>query len=134
MSKALSPTPSFEGTCDARSPANPGRPARRRRSWCGSEGRVGPVGATRPAPVQLSAGRTGRRRPPVLRRRLARARHRHREGDQPVGSADFIGGFGMTALTANNVVIVPIRSGVGFRLGANVGYLKFTPQSTWNPF
>ena len=50
------------------------------------------------------------------------------------GSAYFIGGFGMTALTANNVVIVPIRSGVGFRLGANVGYLKFTPQSTWNPF
>jgi hypothetical protein len=50
------------------------------------------------------------------------------------GSAYFIGGFGMTALTANNVVVVPIRSGVGFRLGANVGYLKFTPQATWNPF
>jgi hypothetical protein len=50
------------------------------------------------------------------------------------GSAYFIGGFGMTALTANNIVLVPIRSGVGFRLGANVGYLKFTPQATWNPF
>jgi len=50
------------------------------------------------------------------------------------GSAYFIGGFGMTALTANNIVLVPIRSGVGLRLGANVGYLKFTPQSTWNPF
>ena len=50
------------------------------------------------------------------------------------GSAYFVGGFGMTALTANNVVLVPIRSGVGFRLGANVGYLKFTPASTWNPF
>jgi hypothetical protein len=50
------------------------------------------------------------------------------------GSAYFIGGFGMTALTANNVVVVPIRSGVGLRLGANVGYLKFTPQATWNPF
>jgi hypothetical protein len=50
------------------------------------------------------------------------------------GSAYFIGGFGMTALTANNIVVVPIRSGVGFRLGANVGYLKFTPTSTWNPF
>ena len=49
------------------------------------------------------------------------------------GSAYFIGGFGMTALTANNVVVVPIRSGVGFRLGANVGYLKFTPKATWNP-
>jgi hypothetical protein len=50
------------------------------------------------------------------------------------GSAYFIGGFGMTALTANNVVVVPIRSGVGMRLGANVGYLKFTPRATWNPF
>jgi hypothetical protein len=50
------------------------------------------------------------------------------------GSAYLIGGFGMTALTANNVVLVPIRSGVGLRLGANVGYLKFTPTSTWNPF
>ena len=39
----------------------------------------------------------------------------------------------MTALTANHIVLVPIRSGVGFRLGASVGYLKFTPQSTWNP-
>jgi hypothetical protein len=49
------------------------------------------------------------------------------------GSAYFIGGFGMTALTANNIVLVPIRSGVGLRLGANVGYLKFTPKPTWNP-
>ena len=50
------------------------------------------------------------------------------------GSAYFIGGFGMTALTASGVVVVPIRSGVGMRLGANIGYLKFTPQATWNPF
>jgi hypothetical protein len=50
------------------------------------------------------------------------------------GSAYFIGGFGMTALTADNVVLVPIRSGVGFRLGANLGYLKFTDHPTWNPF
>jgi hypothetical protein len=49
------------------------------------------------------------------------------------GSAYFIGGFGMTALTANHIVLVPIRSGVGLRLGANVGYLKFTPKATWNP-
>jgi hypothetical protein len=50
------------------------------------------------------------------------------------GSAYFIGGFGMTALTASNIVVVPIRSGVGLRLGANVGYLKFTPRPTFNPF
>jgi hypothetical protein len=50
------------------------------------------------------------------------------------GSAYFIGGFGMTALTADNIVLVPIRTGVGLRLGANLGYLKFTQRPTWNPF
>jgi len=50
------------------------------------------------------------------------------------GSAYFIGGFGMTALAANDIVLVPIRSGVGLRLGANLGYLKFTERPTWNPF
>jgi hypothetical protein len=50
------------------------------------------------------------------------------------GSAYFVGGLGMTALAFDNVVVVPIRSGVGLRLGANVGYLKFTPAPTWNPF
>jgi len=50
------------------------------------------------------------------------------------GSAYFVGGFGMTALTADNVVLVPIRTGLGARLGVNVGYLKFTDHATWNPF
>jgi hypothetical protein len=50
------------------------------------------------------------------------------------GSAYFVGGFGMTALTSDDIVVVPIRSGVGLRLGANLGYLKFTSRPTWNPF
>ena len=50
------------------------------------------------------------------------------------GSAYIVGGFGMTALTYNNIVLVPIRSGIGLRLGANIGYLKYTPRATWNPF
>jgi hypothetical protein len=50
------------------------------------------------------------------------------------GSAYFVAGFGFTALTADEVVVVPIRAGVGARLGVNLGYLKFTPSSTWNPF
>ena len=50
------------------------------------------------------------------------------------GSAYFIGGFGFTALDAGGIVVVPIRTGVGARLGVNVGYLKFTPAATWNPF
>jgi hypothetical protein len=50
------------------------------------------------------------------------------------GSAYFVGGFGMTAVAANDIVVVPIRAGIGLRLGANLGYLKFTPHPTWNPF
>lgn len=50
------------------------------------------------------------------------------------GSAYFIGGFGMTALVADRIYVVPVRSGVGLRLGVNIGYLKFTPKPTWNPF
>ena len=50
------------------------------------------------------------------------------------GSAYFVGGFGMTAVTNDGVVVVPIRTGVGARLGINVGYLKFTAKPTWNPF
>jgi hypothetical protein len=50
------------------------------------------------------------------------------------GSAYLVGGFGMTALVNDGVYVVPIRSGVGARLGLNVSYLKFTPSATWNPF
>ena len=50
------------------------------------------------------------------------------------GSAYLIGGFGFTALNNDGVVIVPIRSGLGARLGVSLGYLKFTRASTWNPF
>jgi hypothetical protein len=50
------------------------------------------------------------------------------------GSAYVVGGFGMTAAVADEMVVVPIRSGVGARLGVNMGYLKFTSQATWNPF
>jgi len=50
------------------------------------------------------------------------------------GSAYFIGGFGLSAAVADNMVVVPIRAGVGARLGVNIGYLKFTPTATWNPF
>lgn len=50
------------------------------------------------------------------------------------GSAYVVGGFSMTALIADEMVVVPISSGVGARLGVNLGYLKFTPEATWNPF
>jgi len=50
------------------------------------------------------------------------------------GSAYVVGGLGMTVIKYGDVVMVPIRSGVGARLGINIGYLKFTPEPTWNPF
>jgi hypothetical protein len=50
------------------------------------------------------------------------------------GSAYLVGGFGFTALTDEQVILVPIRTGVGARLGVSLSYLKFTPQATWNPF
>ncbi len=50
------------------------------------------------------------------------------------GSAYLVGGVGMTFLQRDDVILAPIRAGLGLRLGANVGYLKFTPSATWNPF
>jgi len=50
------------------------------------------------------------------------------------GSAVVIGGIEMSVRKRGGVVVVPIRSGVGARLGVNVGYLKFTTHPTINPF
>ena len=50
------------------------------------------------------------------------------------GSAYFVGGVGIQYQTHGNVTLAPIRAGVGLRLGANVGYLKYTRSPTWNPF
>ena len=50
------------------------------------------------------------------------------------GSAYIVGGLGMTVTKRGPVSVVPIRSGLGARLGINVGYLNFTNQPTWNPF
>ncbi|WP_455476422.1 DUF1134 domain-containing protein [Bartonella sp. B17] len=50
------------------------------------------------------------------------------------GSAYLIAGVGFHVLKRKNVLLIPIRTGVGARLGINVGYLKLTPKPTWNPF
>ncbi len=50
------------------------------------------------------------------------------------GSAYFVGGVGVTFLKGGAVIMAPIRSGLGFRLGANLSYVRFTPRPTWNPF
>ena len=50
------------------------------------------------------------------------------------GSAYVIGGVGVTFLKGGDVVMAPIRSGLGLRLGANIGYVRFTSEPSWNPF
>ena len=50
------------------------------------------------------------------------------------GAAYLVGGVGMTLLSDGKIVMAPIRSGVGLRLGASIGYVRFTASPTWNPF
>ena len=50
------------------------------------------------------------------------------------GSAYVVAGLGFTVLKNGPVLLVPVRTGVGARLGLNVGYLKLTQAPTWNPF
>ena len=50
------------------------------------------------------------------------------------GSAYVIAGVGMQVNVNRDIVLVPIRTGVGARLGINAGYLKLTREPTWNPF
>lgn len=50
------------------------------------------------------------------------------------GSAYLLAGIGFNVLARDRVLLVPVRTGVGARLGLNIGYLKLTQQPTWNPF
>ena len=50
------------------------------------------------------------------------------------GSLYFVGGVGMNYLQRDDIILAPIRVGMGWRAGANVGYMKITPTKTWNPF
>jgi len=57
--------------------------------------------------------------------------HRFPAGE---GRVFFVGGFAATYLRRGNMVLIPIRLGVGWRLGANVGYMRFSEKSKWLPF
>ena len=50
------------------------------------------------------------------------------------GRLYYVGGFGATYLRRGNIVLIPIRLGVGLRAGVNVGYMKFTHRSKLLPF
>ncbi len=50
------------------------------------------------------------------------------------GSAYLVGGLGVSFYQNDQLKIAPIRTGLGARIGVAIGYLKFTPEPTWNPF
>lgn len=50
------------------------------------------------------------------------------------GTAYLVGGFTASYLRWGSVVLIPIRLGVGYRLGVNAGYMKFSEKRNWMPF
>lgn len=50
------------------------------------------------------------------------------------GSVYFIGGFGVNYVQNGNIALAPVRFGVGWRQGINLGYMKFTAEKKVNPF
>ncbi|MBX9813180.1 MAG: hypothetical protein A4S12_04595 [Proteobacteria bacterium SG_bin5] len=56
---------------------------------------------------------------------------RYPEGE---GHLYFVGGFSATYLRRGNIVLIPIRLGVGARAGVNIGYMKFSEKAKWLPF
>lgn len=50
------------------------------------------------------------------------------------GQAYLVGGFHVSYLRRGDVVLIPVRMGAGLRLGANVGYMKFSHDQNWLPF
>ena len=50
------------------------------------------------------------------------------------GNAYFVGGFTAQYLRRGDVVLIPIRLGVGLRLGVNAGYMRFSERNRWLPF
>lgn len=50
------------------------------------------------------------------------------------GNAYLVGGLTASYMRSGDVVLIPIRMGVGMRLGVNAGYMKFTEKRKWLPF
>lgn len=50
------------------------------------------------------------------------------------GRLYLVGGFAATYLRRGNIVLIPVRLGVGWRAGVNIGYMNFTHKSRWLPF
>ncbi len=50
------------------------------------------------------------------------------------GSFYFVGGVGVNYQQSADVILAPIRAGVGLRAGANIGYLHYGRKHSWLPF
>ena len=50
------------------------------------------------------------------------------------GSIYYIGGVGASYHQMDNIVLAPIRLGVGLRAGVNLNYMHFRREKSWNPF
>ena len=50
------------------------------------------------------------------------------------GQAYLVGGLTASYMRQGDVVLIPIRMGVGLRLGVNAGYMKFSRTAKWMPF
>lgn len=50
------------------------------------------------------------------------------------GQAYLIGGFHVSYMRYGDIVVIPVRSGAGLRLGVNAGYMKFSKKQRWMPF
>ena len=50
------------------------------------------------------------------------------------GSAYFVAGVGVNYQRGSGITLAPIRTGGGLRLGANIGYLHYNREHSWNPF
>ena len=57
--------------------------------------------------------------------------HRYAAGE---GQAYLVGGFHVSYLRRGDVVLIPVRMGVGLRLGINGGYMRFSKKQKWFPF
>jgi len=50
------------------------------------------------------------------------------------GSLYYIGGVGVNYNRQGDVILAPVRFGVGWRQGINIGYLHVSPERSWIPF
>jgi hypothetical protein len=50
------------------------------------------------------------------------------------GGLYFVVGVSANYHQSGNIILAPMRLGVGLRAGVNVGYMKYACKKTWNPF